>query len=84
MALKEKLEALIKDVDSGIVNPEFDLEQISGDKVAGFVISDSFKGKSQIERQNMIWDYLDENLDKTEILRIVSLLTMTPDEFEND
>ena len=84
MALKEKLVTLISNPESKIENPEFDLEEMPGDKVGGFIISATFVGKSQIERQNLVWDYLDDNLDKEQILHIVSLVTVTPDEAEED
>lgn len=84
MALKEKIETLISNHESGIATPEFDLEETPGGKVGGFIISATFVGKSQIERQNIVWDYLDSNLDKKEILHIVSLVTVTPDEAEED
>ena len=80
MALKKDLETLISDPASGIATPEFDLEETPNGKVGGFIISPTFVGKSQIERQNMLWDYLDDKLDKEKILHIVSLVTVTPDE----
>ncbi|MHC4445247.1 MAG: BolA family protein [Planctomycetota bacterium] len=84
MALKDDLTTLISDPASGIENPVFELEEAPGDKVSGFIISPTFAGKTQIERQNMVWDYLDNNLDKEQILRIVSLVTVTPDEAKDD
>ena len=84
MALKEKIETLISDSASKIAEPEFDLEETSGGKVGGFIISATFVGKSQVERQNMLWDYLDDKLDKEQILHIVSLVTVTPDEAKED
>ncbi len=84
MELKEELETLISNPESGIATPEFDLEEIPGGKVGGFIISPSFVGKSQIERQDLVWDYLDSSLDKDKILHIVSLVTVTPDEAKED
>ena len=84
MALKDRLTILISEPASGIANPEFELEETPGGKVGGFIISPTFEGKSQIERQNMVWDYLDDNLDKEQILHIVSLVTVTPDEAKED
>lgn len=84
MALKDDLTTLISNSASGIVDPKFDLEEMPGGKVAGFIISPTFVGKSQIERQNMVWDYLDDKLDKEKILHIVSLVTVTPDEAKED
>lgn len=53
-------------------------------KVGGFIISPTFAGKSQIERQNMVWGCLDGHLDHEHILHIVSLVTITPDEAKED
>jgi tRNA-dihydrouridine synthase len=84
MALKEKLTALLTAPESGITDPEFDLEVTPTGKVGGFVVSPTFSGKTQLERQNMVWDYIDGHLDKDDILRIVSLVTVTPEEMEED
>ncbi len=84
MALKETLMKLISKDASPIKDSKFDLDETSGGKVGGFIISATFVGMSQIERQNMLWDYLDDNLGKEEILHIVSLVTVTPDEDEED
>jgi hypothetical protein len=84
MALKDDLTTLLSDPASGIAKPEFELEETPNGKVGGFIISPTFVGKSQIERQNMVWDYLDEKLDKEKILHIVSLVTVTPDEAKED
>ena len=59
-------------------------EETPAGKVGGFIISPSFVGKSQIERQNMLWDYLDHAMTKEQILGIVSLVTVTPEEAQAD
>ena len=84
MALKDDLTVLFADPASGIEAPGLDLEAAPNGKVAGFIISRTFAGKSQIERQNMIWDYLDNRLDRERMLHIVSLVTVTPDEAKED
>lgn len=84
IGLEGNLKALISNPASGIATPEFDLEETPGGKIGGFIISPTFVGKSQIERQNMVWDYLDSHLDKEQILHIVSLVTVTPDEAQED
>ena len=83
MALKEELEILLTNPESGIQTPKFDLEETNG-KVGGFIISPTFEGMTQIERQNLLWDYLDAKLDREKILHIVSLVTITPDEARED
>jgi len=82
MKLKERITALISDPNSGIETPEFDLEESLDGKVGGFIISPTFKDKSQIERQNMVWDYLEKSIDSEKIPCIIVLVMVTPDENE--
>ncbi len=78
MAFKEELiEALSQ---SGLEAPEFDLEESPGGKVGGFVISESFEGMPQLDRQNMLWHYLDSKFDQEKRAKIVVLVTITPTE----
>jgi acid stress-induced BolA-like protein IbaG/YrbA len=84
MGLKNKIMTLIEKSESGITNPEFKLDEAPGDKVGGFIISPTFVDKPQIERQNMVWDYLDDNLNEEQIRHIICLVTVTPDEDKED
>jgi len=79
-SLKQKIEKIFINSASGITDPIFDIEESTSNKVAGFIISKSFMEMEQIDRQNKIWDYLEENLPPDDINNIVSLLTVTPDE----
>jgi acid stress-induced BolA-like protein IbaG/YrbA len=56
------------------------LEATPSRKVGGFVISHSFEGKNQMERQQRIWQLLEKNLNHKELNRIVGILTFTPAE----
>ncbi len=80
MELKEELKDILFKI--GLENPELEIEVTKTGRVGGFVISESFSGKSQIDRQNMLWDKLDRILDEEKRLNIVGLLTMTPAEAE--
>jgi len=80
MELKKELEDILFQL--GFENPELEIEITKTGRVGGFIISESFSGKSQIERQNMLWDKLDKILDEEKRLKIVGLLTMTPAEAE--
>ena len=80
MAFKEELTQLLSRPESGIEAPQFDLEETPNGKVGGFLISRTFADKPQIQRQNMVWDYLDSALKPEQICQIVSLVTITPDE----
>ena len=63
-------------------NPTPELEVTPEGRIGGFTISDSFLGKSQIERQNLLWDKLDNILDEEMNSKIIALLTMTHAEVE--
>jgi len=58
------------------------LEESTSNKVAGFIISNSFMNMDLIYRQNKVWDHLERNLPPDDLRNIVSLLTVTPDEGE--
>jgi acid stress-induced BolA-like protein IbaG/YrbA len=64
-------------------NPMFKLEKI-GSKLAGSVISDTFKGKSARQRVRMIWDALDAELGPRAVYEVGTLLTYTPEEWNID
>ena len=39
--------------------PEFHLERLSGGKLSGNIVSDSFRGIDDVERQRKLWDALE-------------------------
>ncbi len=80
MEFKEELEHILSEI--GLENPDLEIEETPEGRVGGFIISESFLGISQIERQNMLWDKLDKILDEEKRLKIIGLLTMTPAEAE--
>ena len=84
MALKEKLKALLAAPESGIQSPVLDLEKRPNGKLGGFLISPTFFGKSQLDRQNMVWDYLDAHLSKDDVLKVFPLIAVTPAEMGED
>jgi acid stress-induced BolA-like protein IbaG/YrbA len=81
-SLKQKIESVFSNAASEIVDPIFDIEESPSHKVAGFIISNSFMNMDQIDRQNKVWDHLEQNLPPDDLSNIVSLLTVTPDEAE--
>jgi len=81
-SLKQKIENVFTKTASEISDPIFDIEESASNKVAGFIISNSFMNMDQIDRQNKVWDYLERNLPPDDLRNIVSLLTVTPDEAE--
>ena len=76
---KVKLQKLLSD-RLGLKQPEFRLEKI-GTKIAGSIISETFRGKSDRVRQEMIWDALDAELGRDAVLEVGTLLAYTPDEW---
>jgi len=59
---------------------EFKLEKI-GSKLAGSIISETFRGISDRRRQKMIWDALDAELGEASIRKVGTLLAFTPEEW---
>jgi len=80
MDFKEEIENILNQI--GLKNPELDIEVTPTGRIGGFVISESFIGKSHIDRQNMLWDKLDRILDEEKRTKIIGILTMTPVEAE--
>ena len=78
MEFKEELEVALN--ARGLENAEIQLDTNGAGKVGGYILSETFSGKSQLERQDMVWDFLGERLTKQKQLKIVSLLTLTPAE----
>lgn len=64
-----------------LASPEFMLEKAGG-RLSGNVISASFKGKRDHERQRMIWDALDAALGAESARGVGLLLAYTPAEWE--
>lgn len=56
------------------------LEKAGPDKVAGFLVWTRFKGVEQITRQSRLWTVLEKELTAEELLRVSTILTLTPEE----
>ncbi|MBI4955737.1 MAG: hypothetical protein HY908_27205 [Myxococcales bacterium] len=69
---------------AGFTPAEIHLEVTPGGNVGGFVIAKRFAGQSQVERQQALWAQLRAELRPETLHRIVSILTMTPDEVDDD
>ncbi|MGO9833231.1 MAG: hypothetical protein ACLP1X_03360 [Polyangiaceae bacterium] len=72
--LREVLRAL------GFVDAEVQLEQTGSGKVGGVLVSTRFAGRSQEERQNELWQDLRAQMQPDELVQIVAIMTMTPEE----
>ena len=77
---KARLQRLLKD-GLALERPIFKLEKI-GSKWAGSIVSASFKGKSDRQRQKMIWDLIDAELSAASVHEVGTLLAYTPEEWE--
>jgi acid stress-induced BolA-like protein IbaG/YrbA len=53
-------------------------------KVLGLIVSSRFEGLDDEQRQDLIWDLLRGRLDAREQTRITALLTLTPEEHDQD
>ena len=65
-------------------DPQFELESVGG-RISGSVISASFRGTGDYERQKMIWDALEGAIGGARAVREVGmLLAYTPEEWNVD
>jgi acid stress-induced BolA-like protein IbaG/YrbA len=67
-------------VQLGYTDDEVRLEEAGGGKVGGVLVSGRFAGRSQEERQQELWAALRKNMKPEDLLDIVALMTMTPEE----
>jgi acid stress-induced BolA-like protein IbaG/YrbA len=79
---KVKLQQLLSQ-KLALKRPLFKLEKI-GSKLAGSIISETFRGISDSARQNMIWDALDAELGPESVKEVGTLLAYTPEEWNID
>ena len=79
---KIKLQNLLS-AELGLERPIFKLERI-GTKVAGSIISTTFRGKSDRARQQMIWKAIDAELGPLSVNQVGTLPAYTPEEWEVD
>ncbi len=74
--LREVLEKRLK-----LKDPKFELESLSGGKLAGSVISDTFKRLDDSERQKHIWDALKDEFGDSATQFVSVLLAYTDAEW---
>jgi acid stress-induced BolA-like protein IbaG/YrbA len=73
--LKEILTRRLK-----LKDPKFRLE--GKGRISGSLVSATFKGKRAHQRQQMIWDALDEELGTASVKEVGMLLAYAPDEWD--
>jgi acid stress-induced BolA-like protein IbaG/YrbA len=76
---KERLKKILTNRLS-LVDPEFHLEK-AGSRLIGNVISESFKGKRDHQRQLMIWKVLKDELGPNFLRQVGLFLAYTPAEW---
>jgi acid stress-induced BolA-like protein IbaG/YrbA len=74
--LKERLHAVL--ATAAVADPEIEVTW-DGYKVVGAVVSSTFEGINEAERQALIWDAL-EQMSMEERLRVAFVFTDTPEE----
>jgi stress-induced morphogen len=74
--LKNVLQAEFPSAQEIILNPATD-----GERVKGMIVSESFAGLDDADRQDHVWDILEEKLTQTEQRRVLSLIAYTPEEY---
>jgi acid stress-induced BolA-like protein IbaG/YrbA len=79
---KIKLQRLLSQ-NLALNRPVFKLERI-GSKLAGSIISNTFRGKTDRRRQKMIWDALDAEMGPASVKEVGTLLAYTPEEWNVD
>ena len=84
MDFKQELIGALSNSASGILMPQFDIKRHRHGCVGGFLISPSFAGKDQIDRQKMVWDYLEKIFPQEKTRKIDVLVTITPEEAKED
>jgi acid stress-induced BolA-like protein IbaG/YrbA len=62
-------------------SPRFALEP-AGTKVSGSIISPTFRGMRDSERQRRVWDALNAEYGPQSVHRVGTLLAFTPDEWD--
>ncbi len=79
-SLKEKIKRVLNNPASSIAAPVLEIEETPEHKIGGFIVSHTFAGMDQLDRQNKLWNYLEDVLKPEELRNIITLVTVTPDE----
>ena len=67
----------------GLKNPRFRLEKY-GTRLNGSVISETFRRKGDLKRQQMIWDALERAIGPDAVRKVGMILAYTPEEWDID
>lgn len=76
--MEEHMKAVLREL--GYADEEIFLETTADGHVGGYIVSDAFRGESQINRQEQLWAKLRERLKEDELEHVTAILTLTPRE----
>ncbi len=76
--MEERLRAVLRDF--GCTDDEIHLERAGAGNIGGYIISEAFRGESQMNRQDQLWARLRQRMEPHELVQITAILTMTPAE----
>jgi acid stress-induced BolA-like protein IbaG/YrbA len=79
-ASKERLEQVLSE-RLGLGEARFELETLSSGRISGNIISDSFVGMDDLERQRRIWDALEAAFGPDSTRLVGTLLAYTKAEW---
>lgn len=80
MGFVDKLQKVFQDHFGDDPSYEFHFEESDSGQVVGILTLEAFEAKSEYERQTMVWDVLDDELDDDERFRITIIIARTPQE----
>lgn len=80
MEFVDKLSQVLQDSFGSDPGYKLELDPSPSDRITGVLTSAHFEGKREFERQNMIWDVLDDNLTDDERFKITLFIANTPEE----
>jgi acid stress-induced BolA-like protein IbaG/YrbA len=78
--IREEIEKIL--LEEGFSEEDINLEDVDIKKVAGFVVSERFSDMPDMDRQNFLWKIFEGKLDTEDLLKIVAIITLSPDEVE--
>ncbi len=81
-AFLNKLKTVLRKL--GFTDDELHLELTTSGRVGGHIVSEAFRGESQMNRQDRLWADLARQLTKAELAKIVAILTVTPEEIGDE
>jgi hypothetical protein len=81
LKLKNKVEQALRKACENDQDVEIRLDDVEPDRIGGLVLSVVFEPLSPTDRQDLIWQFLDDALTTYERTRISFIVTDTPREY---